>query len=373
MTVARGRGRRGWRWWWPQLALLAVLAALLCWLGANLAANMERRGLAIGFGFLRGSARFPLSESLLRFDPTDSMARAFAAGVGNTILLAALVILLSTLSGIPLALAARSRHRPARALARAVIEPVRNTPLVVQMLFCYGLLTIGLPSPRAAWQPLAGVFLTNRGVYLTRWDSALPLGALLMAGACVTAVLAWRGRLHGGRVVVLLTGWAAVLLVAGLLAGLSPDRPRLGRFNYVGGAVVSPEFGAVLLASVIYAGAFAAEIIRAGIDAVARGQWEAGAALGLSERQTLRLVVMPQALKVIVPPMTTHFIGILKNVTVALVVGYPEANSVTNTIVNHSGQALEGLAMLAIAYLLLAGAISIAMGRLNARVQAVGR
>lgn len=363
-----------WRWWMPQIALLGLVAGGILWLSANVSSNLTQRGIATGLGFLDRAARFPISESLLPYSPVDSFAWAIAVGLGNTLFLATLVALISTLLGLPVALARRSGHVLARTLGGSFVDVIRNTPLVVQLLFWYGAVTISLPTSAKAWQPLAGVFFTDRGLYFTTLGligSAIPILLIVLTGLVGTALLAWRGKFRQASIATLTT--VIFGLCAASLMGFERHTPVLGRFNFSGGLTLTPEFLAVLLGLSLYATAFTAEIIRGGIDAVAKGQWEAGRAIGLSERQTLRLIVMPQALRVMVPPMTSQFVNILKNSTLALVVGYPELNFVTATTINQTGQALEGIALLMLSFLVLSGAVSLMMNRLNARIALVER
>ncbi|AUW59353.1 ABC transporter permease [Sphingobium sp. SCG-1] len=372
----RRRAPRTWRWWAPQVALLIALGLAFAWFGVNLVRNLMQRGIMTGFDFLASAARFPISETILPYASNDSLGWAFIVGTANTAFLTVSILLLSTLFGLPLALARRSGHPLAKHLSGSIIELVRNTPLVVQLLFWYGLITVSLPTSRHALQPLSGFFLTDRGLYFTSFGitgTVLPLLLLASGGLILIAALAWHGRLHLASLATLATVLACGATWVALDLGVAPDTPQLGRFNFTGGVTLTPEFVAVMVGSTLYASAFAAEIIRGGIDAVARGQWEAGAALGLTERQCLRLVIMPQALRVMIPPMTNQFISILKNSTIALVVGYPELNFIANTAMNHSGQAIEAIAILILVFLGTAGLIAYAMNRLNARVALVER
>ncbi|AOR79331.1 amino acid ABC transporter permease [Novosphingobium sp. 11B] len=358
------------RWWLPQ----ALFAVLVLALGASLLAvaahNLSVRGMVLDFGFLGSTARFPISETILAYSPSDTFARALVVGLGNTVLLALVVIVFSTLLGIPLALARRSEHLLASGSARVFIDAVRNTPLVVQLLFWYGVLTVTLPEPGRALQAVPGIFLNDRGLYVTSFGitgTALPLLLVVVGGLLTVAVLAWRGRLHLASVVTLATVISAGVLWLSLGLGVAPDVPHLDHYNFVGGLSITPEFAAVAFGSVLYASGFAAEIIRAGIAAVPCGQWDACRAMGLGDRQSLRLVIVPQALRVMVPPMTNQFAAILKNSTLALVVGYPDLNSIANTTMNHTGHALECVGLVALVYLTLAATISLGMGTLERR------
>lgn len=364
------------RWWAPQIAVAAVPLVLLLWLAGNVSDNLARRGITTGFAFLDRAARFPISESVINYSPIDSFAWAFVVGLGNTLALSAIVIVASTALGLPIALARRSDHPMARHLAGGFVDLIRNTPLVVQLLFWYGIVTIGLPSSRSALQPLPGVFLTDRGLYLTSFGvagSALPLIFVLVGGTLLTAVLTWRGRLKRARHAMLGTALAAATLWLALGLTLRTDAPVLGRFNFAGGMTLTPEFVAVVLGLVLYSSAFAAEIVRGGLDAIPRGQWDAGRAVGLSERQTLREIIMPQALRIIIPPMTSQYVNVIKNSTLALVVGYPELSFIAATTINQTGQAIEGIAVLMVVFLALSAGTSFAMNRLNARMAIVER
>ena len=368
--------RRTWRWWGPQVALLVALGLAMTWFGVNLVRNLMQRGIMTGFDFLDSAARFPISETIRPYASIDSLGWAFIVGTANTAFLTLSILFLSTLLGLPLALARRSGHPLAKYLSGGIIELVRNTPLVVQLLFWYGLITVSLPTSRHALQPLSGFFLTDRGLYFTSFGitgTALPLLLLASGGLILIAALAWHGRLHLASLATLVTVLACGTTWISLDLGVAPDTPQLGRFNFTGGVTLTPEFVAVMAGSILYASTFAAEIIRGAIEAVGKGQWEAGTALGLTERQCLRLVIMPQALRVMIPPMTNQFINILKNSTLALVVGYPELNFIANTAMNHTGQAIEAISILILVFLCAAGFISYAMNRLNARVALVER
>lgn len=301
-----------------QILLVALGAALLLWLAHNTLTNLEQRGIRVGFGFLSNEARFPISQSILHYAPTDSFAWAFMVGLANTLFLSIFSVAAATLLGFLLALARRGGNPLGKGLASVYVEAVRNTPLVVQLLFWYALLTISLPEPHRALEPLPGLFLTNRGLYLPS--------------------------------ISFTAGWPLIHL----------QPARLGRFNFEGGLVLTPEFAAISAGLTFYSAAYIGEIMRGGLDAIDLGQWQAARALGLSHRQTLRYVIVPQAMRVIVPPLTSQYVNIAKNSTLALVVGYPDLAFVTATTINQSGHALEGLAILMLVFL----AISLSMSTL---------
>lgn len=368
-----------------QVLLLAVVVGGVGWLIHNTASNLDERGITGGFGFLDRAARFPIAESIIAYRPTDSFGWAFLVGLGNTLFLAITVCVAATLLGLAIALARRSFHPLTSGAATIYVEAMRNTPLVVQLLFWYALVTLGLPNIHAAFTPLDGVILADRGLYLPRpvvlGDKGPLLAALLLGLAGVAT--AWRfGRRkrlrtgianHYGLIAVL-----SALLLLGLVwvgSGLSLvlEKPVIGRFNAMGGMGLSPEFTAVFAGLLLYSAAFIGEIIRGGIDAVDKGQWEAGRALGLEERQILRLIIIPQALRVIIPPLTSQYINITKNTTLALAVGYPDIALVAATTINQTGQAVEGILILMLVFLTLSVTASLFMNWYNRRIALVTR
>ena len=255
------------------------------------------------------------------------------------------------------------------------MEITRNTPLVVQLLFWYSLVTINLPSPRQALNPLPGVFLSIRGLFFPSVQSQgdwLPLLCVLLA-----ALLAWWGlrplrkqrpALPLGRILLVVTALASVAAWQWGGLTLSSTAPQLRGLNFVGGTALTPEFTALLVGLTLYSAAFSGEIIRGGIEAVAQGQWEAAQSLGLRPWTTLRHVIVPQSLRVIVPPMTSQYLSIVKNTTLALAVGYPDLSFVITTTINQTGQAIEGLAILMGVYLCISLSVSLFMNLYNRRI-----
>jgi general L-amino acid transport system permease protein len=300
-----------------QAAAIAVALLVAWFLVHNTVANLEDRRIASGFSFLGREAGFEISESpLLRYDPSDSFLRALAVGVVNTLRVAVAGIVIASILGTAIGLSRLSKNGLLRTLAAAYVEFIRNSPLLVQLFFWYALIAEALPSPREALQPLPGLFLTNRGIF-----SPLP-----------------------GSV------------------------PVLEGFNFSGGMVLTPEFATLLVGLSIYTAAFIAEIVRAGVLAVSRGQWDAAFAVGLKRGQALRHVVMPQALRVIVPPMTSQYLNLTKNSSLAVAIGYPDLVSIANTTMNQTGQAIEGVAIIMAVYLTISLSISAFMNWYNARV-----
>lgn len=372
--------------WRPILyqALLLGAVGLLAWfLVANTLANLQARNISTGFGFLHDEAGFAIGESMLAFSPTDSYGRALLIGVLNTLRVAAIGIVAATLLGVFLGIARLSRNWLVSGAAGAYIEAMRNIPLLLHLFFWYALITETMPGPRQALNPLPGVHLSNRGLAVPWFEGGVPLLAwlaFLALAACIAYLCCsergarWRGRRP-------LLAWAPalallVLLLAAWFAGhgeLHWQVPRLKGFNFQGGATLSPEFAALLIGLVLYTSAFVAEVVRSGIQAIGRGQRDAARALGLAPSQVLRLVVLPQALRVIVPPMTSQYLNLTKNSSLAVAIGYPDIVSIANTTLNQTGQAIEGVLIIMAAYLTVSLSISVLMNWYNRRIALVER
>jgi general L-amino acid transport system permease protein len=368
-----------------QILFVAAVVAVGGFLVHNTLVNLERQNIATGFGFLGREAAFGIGESLIPYSPADSYARAFLVGLTNTLYVAALGIVLATILGTVMGLARLSSNWLIAKLAQIYVETFRNIPLALQLFFWWGLLRWSAPQPRQAWQPIAGVFLSNRGIVFPV-PQAHPAHPWMLGALVVGIVGAW-GLARWARLRQARTGrpfpsfWAGLALVVGLplavfLAAGAPlglDVPALRGFNFTGGSVVSPEFAALLTGLVIYTGSFIAEIVRAGILAVSRGQSEAALALGLTSWQRMRLIVLPQALRVIVPPMTSQYLSLTKNSSLAVIIGFPDLVSVANTTINQTGQAVEGIAMIMAVYLAISLVISLLMNLYNRAVALVER
>jgi general L-amino acid transport system permease protein len=300
---------------WQVLALV-LAGGLLALLVIQTAVNLRQRGIASGFAFLGRTAGFEIAALPFPYSSHDSYARALVVGLVNTLRVAALGIVLATALGLAIAAARLSSIWVLSSSARAAVELLRNTPLLLQLFFWYSLSQL-LPWPGEALNPLPGVFLCIRGLFLPG--------------------LSWAG--------------------GGLLPALSV--PAFKTYSFEGGLSIAPEFAALLIGLSTYTGAFIAEIVRGGVLAVDRGQLEAALALGLSRAKALRLVVLPQAMRVILPPATGQFVSLLKNSSLAVAIGYPDLVSVANTTLNQSGQAVEAIALVMVFYL----AISLALAR----------
>jgi general L-amino acid transport system permease protein len=375
IPLPAGTTLRGLLW---QAALLLAVVLLGWWLHANMTANMASRGLQFGFGFLERSAGIPIGEAVIPYTPADTYARALTVGLLNTLRVALAGIVLCTLLGVALGLARLSANPLLRSLTGGYIELIRNTPLVLQLVFWHSII-LQLPSVRQALSPLPGLFLSQRGLKMPVPVADAALWLLLLAalaGALLWIALLRRERARqvatGERRSTLTPGLAALLglpaLSALLLATPTISWPELTGFNFEGGLSLSPEFFALLIGLVVYTSAFVAEIVRAGIQSVHKGQWEAARALGLAPGKVMRLVILPQALRVIIPPLTSQYLNLTKNSSLAVVIGYPDLVSVANTSINQTGQAIEVITIFMAVYLAISLATSGLMNWYNARV-----
>jgi len=368
-----------------QILVVAGVLLVAAYLVANTMANLEQRQIATGFGFLDREAGFAISESVIAYTPTDDYGRAFLVGITNTFRVAVVGILLATVLGTVIGIARLSTNWLVAKLASAYVETTRNVPLLLQLLLWYGVITYALPHPRQAANPLPGVFLSNRGIKLPvpeahpGWTAALIGVAAAAVGVWALGRWAGRRRDRTGRpfpTAAAGCGLVVALPVAGWLAGGAPTAislPELTGFNFRGGLTVTPEFAAVLLGLTVYTAGFIAEIVRSGILAVSHGQTEAAMALGLRRNQTLRLIILPQALRIIIPPTTTQYLNLTKNSSLAVAVGYPDLVSVGNTTLNQTGQAIEAITIFMSVYLSLSLAISLFMNWYNSRIALVER
>ncbi len=359
---------------------MAAVVALGWFLVANTLTNLNARHIATGFGFLDREAGFGISEHLVDYVPSDSYLRAFEVGLLNTLEISVLGIVLTTLLGIVMGIARLSHNWLVAKLASAYVEAMRNVPVLLLLLFCYSVITVSLPLSRNAFNLFDHIYLSNRGLRVPSliWDdNALAVAAALLLGVLISVLVffwARRRQERTGRYFPVLWSGAGLILGLPLLvflamgAALSFDVPHLAGFNFVGGSTLSPEFAALLLGLVIYTGAFIAEIVRSGILAVSYGQTEAALALGLSRMQVLRLVVLPQSLRVIIPPLTSQYLNLVKNSPLAVAIGFPDLVSVANTAINQTGQAVEGVSIIMGTYLAISLFLSLVMNWYNKHV-----
>ncbi len=368
-----------------QVLFVAVVAAVGIFLIHNTLTNLHRQNIATGFGFLDREASFAIGETLIPYTPADTYARAFLVGLLNTLLVSVLGIIFATVIGTLIGIARLSTNWLIAKLSLVYVETFRNIPLALQLLFWWALLREGAPGPRQAWEALPGVFVSNRGVVFPmpfadpahRWM----LLALIVGILATVWLRGWARRRQALTGTQFPTGWVGVALIVGLPllvflsfgAPLRLEWPELQGFNFAGGSALSPEFAALLIGLTVYTASFIAEIVRAGILAVSRGQGEAASALGLRPGLTMRLVILPQALRVIIPPMTSQYLNLTKNSSLAVIIGYPDLVSIANTTLNQTGQAVEGITMIMAVYLVISLTISLTMNMYNRSVALVGR
>jgi len=367
-----------------QILVVAVIAVIVWWLWSNTVRNLEIRRIATGFGFLNREAGLPIAEHLIDYSPTDTYFRALVVGVLNTLKVAVVGIILATILGTMIGIARLSRNWLLSRIAGVYVEAIRDVPLLLQLLFWYTILQ-GLPGPRQALNPVEGVFLSNRGLRLPwiDWQAAHSFALLAfvigIAGTWAYARRARRLQMADGQprkvwpIGLALVIGLPIAVWGALGAPWTPDIPELRGFNFRGGIVVSPEYFALLVGLVTYTSGFIAEIVRAGILAVSQGQWEAAQALGLRPGMLLRRIVLPQALRVIVPPMTSQYLNLTKNSSLAVAIGYQDIVSIANTTLNQTGQAIEGIAIIMLVYLTISLSISMFMNWYNARIALVER
>lgn len=367
-----------------QVLILGVLGFCVWYLVSNTLHNLAVRNISTGFDFLNREAGFAIGESALAYKPSDTYGRAILVGLVNTLKVAVIGIIAATVFGTLLGIARLSKNWLVSRLAGLYVEVMRNVPLLLQLFFWYALITETLPGPRQALNPLGGVFLSNRGLKLPTLQGDgmdwIFMGLGLAVGLWVLMAHWARRRLEktGRPFPTIRFGILLLVLMPALALLISPeplalDIPRLQGFNFVGGVTLSPEFAALLAGLITYTSAFVAEVVRSGIQAVGKGQWEAAQALGLSRGRMMRLVVLPQALRVIVPPMTSQYLNLTKNSSLAVAIGYPDIVSVVNTTLNQTGQAIEGILIIMAAYLTVSLSISVFMNWYNNRIALVER
>jgi len=368
-----------------QLLAVAVIVALVAWLARNTLANMQARGIQSGFGFLSQPAGFDIGETMVPYDALDPYWKAFLVGVLNTLRVAVIGIVATTILGTLVGVGRFSANALVRGLCYAYVELFRNIPVLLQLLMWYLLFTELLPPISDAIPLGLGTWVSKSGLSfpVPVWQRGQAL-ALVGAAAGVLAAWAWAryARLRfdrtGRPTPVVLPGAALVIGLAllGWLAGGAQtewDVPVKGDVIVEGGLNVSPEFLSVLLGLVVYTGAFVAEVVRGGINAVSHGQAEAASALGLSRGQSMRLVVLPQALRVIIPPLTNQFLNLTKNSSLAVAIGYPDVVSISNTAINQTGRAVECIAVIMAVYLTTSLGTTMLMGWYNRRVAILER
>ena len=361
-----------------QIIAIGLIAAFVWFIAHNTLYNMKIRGIQSGFDFLTGPAGFDIGESLYVFDSSQPYWQAFLVGVTNTLRVAILGIILTTILGTLLGVGRFSRNALVRGVCYAYVEFFRNVPVLLQLLMWYLLFTEVLPAASEAWT-LGPLFLSKGGLSfpIPVWATG-QLWALIGLGLAIVLnifYLKWARRKFEATGKLQSMFWVPVAVclggsLLGWVAGGAPmefDSPIKGEFAIEKGGSLTPEFLSVLLGLTVYTAAFVAEVVRAGIQSVARGQGEAAAALGLNPGQSMRLVMLPQALRVIIPPMTNQFLNLTKNSSLAVAIGYPDVVSIANTALNQTGRAVECIAIVMLVYLSTSLSTSLLMNWYNNR------
>jgi general L-amino acid transport system permease protein len=368
-----------------QLATLCLVGLLGYYLFTNTVTNLQRQNIASGFSFLQKESAFEIGESLIPYSAADSYGRALLVGALNTLKVAFVGVVITLILGTIIGVARLSSNWLLARLAAAYIEVMQDIPILLQLFFWYALFYETLPSPRQAICPGAGIYLCNRGVAFTI-PEAHPAHKYMLLAFIVGCVIAYllrrwarkRQALTGRYFPVFRVSLALVLGLPFLVwlafgAPTALNAPKLVGFNFKGGLTVSPEFIALLLGLVLYTAAFVAEVVRAGIQSVSKGQTEAALSLGLRPVFVLNLVILPQALRVIIPPLTSQMLNLTKNSSLAVAIGFPDFVSVANTTMNQTGQAIEGVALIMAVYLVFSLSTSAFMNWYNKRVALVER
>jgi len=368
-----------------QLSVLAMVGLLGYYLISNTHANLERQSIATGFGFLQKEAAFEIGESLISYSAADRYARALMVGVLNTLLVSFIGIILTVILGTFIGVARLSANWLVSRMAAVYIEVFQDIPILLQLFFWYAFFYEILPMPRQALSLFTGVFLSNRGLVFAvpEFHPAHIYMAIAFVAGCLSVYFlrrwARKRQADTGMTFPVFSVSVGILILLPLLAWLAGGAPttmsvpELKGFNFQGGLSVSPEFGALLLGLVFYTAAFVAEVVRAGIQSVSKGQQEAAMSIGLRPNRLLQLVILPQALRVIIPPLTSQMLSLTKNSSLAVAIGYPDFVSVAGTAINQTGQAIEGVAMIMLVYLFFSLSTSAFMNWYNKKIALVER
>ena len=369
-----------------QVLLVAMLVGFFWFIGRNTLANLETRGISTGFGFLSLKAGFGILQSLIPFDESYSFGRTFWVGLLNTLLVSGLGIIFATIIGFTAGVARLSNNWLISRLAGIYVEMFRNIPLLLQIFFWYFAVLRTLPAPKQSWAAGDVVFLNIRGMYFPQpvFGDGFSFVAWTFALAIVATLLIWRWAKKrqedtGQQFKIVRVGFSLIvglpLLVFFVIGSpLTWDIPKLQGFNFRGGMTIIPELTALLVALSVYTGTFIAEVVRSGILSVNSGQTEAASALGLHKSKVLKLVVIPQAMRVIIPQLTSQYLNLVKNSSLATAIGYPDLVAVfAGTTLNQTGQAIEIIAMTMSVYLIISLTISAIMNWYNKRIMLVER
>ena len=364
----------------------ACLFLFVAWyLVSNTMTNLEKQSIATGFGFLNNEAAFEIGESLIEYSASDRYFKALWVGFLNTLLVSFIGIILTVILGTIIGIARLSKNWLINKSAAVYIELFQDIPVLLQLFFWYAFFYEMLPSPRNAVNPFTGLFLCNRGMIFGIPQSH-PVHKYMAFAVLLAVLIIWilkkwakkRQNLTGKAFplfrisICLLTG---LPLLCWILGGAPTEMniPVLKGFNFRGGLALSPEFAALLLGLVLYTAAFVAEVVRAGIQSVSKGQTEAALAIGLKPGQVLNLIILPQALRVIIPPLTSQMLNLTKNSSLAVAIGYPDFVSVAGTAINQTGQAIEGVLLIMLVYLIFSLSTSVFMNWYNKKMAIVER
>jgi general L-amino acid transport system permease protein len=368
------------RGWVFQIVVVGLVGLLAWYLVSNTMENLQRQKIASGFHYLEREAGFEIGDTMIEYSPASTYARAIFVGLLNTLKVSILGIIMATFLGTLIGIGRLSNNWLLAKICEWYVEAFRNVPLLLWLFLFYKLISEAFPGPRQAISVLSSLYLSNRGVYFPvpiadpayKW-----VGVAFLIGVAVAWVLhRWakkRQDATGQPFPSIIAGFGVALGLPALvwLLGGAPHHmswPELKGFNFDGGTVIQPEFVALLMGLVLYTSAFVAEIVRSGILALHKGQSEAAAALGLTRGQAMRLVLLPQALRVIVPPMTSQYLNITKNSSLAIAIGYPDLVASINVTINQTGQAIENVLIIMAAYLSVSLSISAFMNWYNKRI-----
>lgn len=368
-----------------QALVIAVLLLVVAFIAINMVVNLRTLGIPLGFDFLSATGGFAISFSLIPVNLESQIGRLILTGMLNTLLVSAIGIVLATILGVIVGVMRLSRNFLVSRIATVYVETLRNIPLLVQLLFWYVAISKLFPNVRQAINLNDLFFLSNRGIYSPRpvaeADFGIVLIVLLVAIVGAIGLRRWakkRQEATGQQFPGILAGLGLIILLPLLVSlalgsPVSWEIPELKGFNFQGGMVLQPELAALVLGLTTYTAAFISEIVRGGIIAISHGQTEAALALGLKARWNLRLVIIPQALRVILPPMTSQYLNVAKNSTLAGIIGYPDLYSIIGTAQNQTGRAVENVTILMAFFLALSLLISLVMNWYNKRIALVER
>ncbi len=379
LSFLRDRKIRGYLF---QLITIIGVVAFLWYIGVNTSHNIEQRGIKTGFGFLNSTAGFGINDSPIPYSPSDTYGRVFLVGLLNTLIVSFVAIVLSTILGIIIGVFRLSENWMIKKLSATYIEIFRNIPILLQILFWYNVVLRSLPSPRHSIDLFGKIFINNRGVYVPKptWDatSISMVVSIFIIVIFIFFLNKWankRQELTGKEFPVLPVS-IILLIIAPVLAyfiggaNLNFSYPHLRGFNFQGGKQYYPEFVALALAISVYTATFIAEAVRSGIEAVPKGQKEAAASLGLSSYQSLKLVILPQAIRIAIPPIINQYLNVVKNSSLATAIGYPELVTVfAGTTLNQTGQAIEIIAITMLVYLIISLFVSAILNWINFKMK----